>query len=547
MLDQDWETVVNALEEAFAANRNKSDEELPDEYTIPDYSSLLLENGDKALFSDDDYEKAIREYKAALFQWRTKYGHPSKDYSLTVDAKDKLRAYVELLIDIHDGNAISNDISFLDSDVRRFVNHYMTILEKHDRHDEVVEETEELIAIIEDYLQKDVKLGRKTEYSYYPTMQYGNQHPLMSSSELNAYRIIKVIIPKLYQFACLDEISYLANQKGQSNQDFEKLKLLALKKALNLDNTEYRNLYLALQQADEKRKWHILAETSKVQNDIQNIKRQLLINGKIPLLGYYTNWKTLSYLLPEESADKANPFIGRLSVMHISYMNDPMEGTVIDEYIYENKQLSGRRETDQPYAFVKCFTEKIDDLPMWKMYGDNAEGCCLVIDWDETKKLNRGRGINLYRICYLSKKKGKYEYVQNENDEAIKGMKALLETLKKDVAALSRIEGASSLSKTMLGSIAYLFKEKTYSYEKEARVLYSFNSFNSQIHMTDQEPPRLFVYTDYQVAIKELILGPKFRDIYLWSPYIKSRIESLNKSVNQETPTKITISDINYR
>lgn len=40
-----------------------------------------------------------------------------------------------------------------------------------------------------------------------------------------------------------------------------------------------------------------------------------------------------------------------------------------------------RKNARYPYVFIKCFTPQIDFLPMWEMYGDYAEGCCLVIDW----------------------------------------------------------------------------------------------------------------------------------------------------------------------
>ena len=40
-----------------------------------------------------------------------------------------------------------------------------------------------------------------------------------------------------------------------------------------------------------------------------------------------------------------------------------------------------------PYVFVKCFTPRVDYLPMWEMWRP-CVGCCLMGDWETTKNLS---------------------------------------------------------------------------------------------------------------------------------------------------------------
>ena len=119
--------------------------------------------------------------------------------------------------------------------------------------------------------------------------------------------------------------------------------------------------------------------------------------------------------------------------------------------------------------------------------------------------------------------------------------------MRKDASELKKYEGEWLLTNSLLESVVYLFKDSSYSYEKEARVLYSYANYSKRIKNTNQSPPKLFVYTDYCVAIDELILGPKFEDVYLWSPFIKSQLEKMNKITGQMEMTKLTLSVINYR
>ena len=137
-------------------------------------------------------------------------------------------------------------------------------------------------------------------------------------------------------------------------------------------------------------------------------------------------------------------------------------------------------------------------------------------------------------------------------------MASLLDGLKKDVINLMGVYDDVHLLQLLLSSITYLFKDSSYSYEKEARIMYSYNRINPQMKLTEQDPPKLYVYPDYRVIVKELILGPRFQDIYLWLPFIRMQLEKMNEVTNKELSenkakitkphtTKLSLSEINYR
>ena len=103
-------------------------------------------------------------------------------------------------------------------------------------------------------------------------------------------------------------------------------------------------------------------------------------------VAYYTSYETLGKMLPDTADNDDN--VGKLSIMHVAYMNDPNEGKILGRWIVGDKIGSGRDLASYPYVFIKCFTTRIDDLPMWEMYGDHAEGCCIVFDMKEIMQRN---------------------------------------------------------------------------------------------------------------------------------------------------------------
>ena len=263
-------------------------------------------------------------------------------------------------------------------------------------------------------------------------------------------------------------------------------------------------------------------------------------------LAYYTSVDTFSFMLPFKAAEG---MLGRLSIMNIAYMNDPNEGKTLQKYLFSGQiPFEGdgkqRKNARYPYVYIKCFTPQIDFLPMWEMYGDHAQGCCLVIDW---KKISEaGTDVPLYNMCYLSKVGKEYKVEQQYNmnlsscekiEKSLKQLSVLCKSiLKEDYEILNPLQN-------ILNEILYLFKDASYSYEREVRICYQYPEVNSEFEHTPGEFGKLYVATNFLISLKEIILGPKFLNRTDVIPYLQEQVDVMCQKLDMNVP-KITLSDI---
>lgn len=98
----------------------------------------------------------------------------------------------------------------------------------------------------------------------------------------------------------------------------------------------------------------------------------------------------------------------------------------------------------------------------------------------------------------------------------------------------------------ILGMLVYLFKDNSYYYEQECRILYEFSECQNIIRHTNEEYPLLFIQMDFPVQLKEIILGPKFENLSREIPYIQEQVEEMCRRTGIRMP-EIMISDIDYR
>lgn len=270
-------------------------------------------------------------------------------------------------------------------------------------------------------------------------------------------------------------------------------------------------------------------------------------------IAYYTSTEVFSYMLPEKCTGSKKERLGKLTVMHLSYMNDPNEGQTLRKALYGpefGSDRSGRKALNVPYVFVKCFSPRIDYLPMWEMYGDHARGCCLTIDWNASKMHVDEDEPTLYRVCYLHKMyDGTYAIQRVDNQEL--GADTCTR-IQKQLYQLAKI--SESLSGTaqehfdeLLGKALYLFKDSSYSYEQELRVIYQTKE--GILHTEPKregDKPWLFVQTPFPLQLNEVILGPKFPDVSTQVPYLQQQLDEMCEKTSTRMP-RITLSEIDYR
>ena len=266
-------------------------------------------------------------------------------------------------------------------------------------------------------------------------------------------------------------------------------------------------------------------------------------------IAYYTSAEVFSYMLPEKCTEEDDTAdrLGKLTVMHLSYMNDPNEGKTLQKAIYGPSYgalQKGRKPLDVPFVFVKCFSPRIDYLPMWEMYGDHARGCCLVIDWETSKWMEEEAEPVLYHVCYLRKQGNSYVVLNEDNEKLSRSCRAINSQLQELHNVAEEIaEQDRRYLDDVLGKVLYLFKDSSYSYEQELRVIYQTKD---NILHTDGDRPWLFVQTPFPLQLDEVILGPKFPDVSTRVPYLQEQLDLMCEKTGTEKP-RITLSEIDYR
>ena len=270
----------------------------------------------------------------------------------------------------------------------------------------------------------------------------------------------------------------------------------------------------------------------------------LRTNSETVQAAYYTSYDTFAFMFPDNCTSMGDNECGRLSVMNISYMNDPNEGSIVRRQIYGKKIFASRykerRKFDSPCVFIKCFTSMVDYLPMWKMYGGNAEGVCIVFNWaGETNH-------SLYHVCYINKNSRGYS-IRKEDNKSINSsaVNEAITQIKKLYSKIQSVEDRETFDR-ILDPVSYLFKDASYSYEQEMRIMYRLDYGSPIIRKTKHSPPMLYVLHDTFLEIDEIILGPKFVNVASAIPYMKQQIRIICDKNGVKTPA-ITRSNIDFQ
>jgi len=115
--------------------------------------------------------------------------------------------------------------------------------------------------------------------------------------------------------------------------------------------------------------------------------------GDIKEIAKYTSFETLVTVLKS----------GKMRMNSIVSMNDKTETDFLDEAFRSYKEDFEYDYDKYLFAdkeFITSFTTRIDDLDMWRFYGDNARGVCMVFERDSK------RDDELYKIKYVEPAQG---------------------------------------------------------------------------------------------------------------------------------------------
>lgn len=267
--------------------------------------------------------------------------------------------------------------------------------------------------------------------------------------------------------------------------------------------------------ADDKRKL-IIEQVSKVYGNSIS-KNDILYDpaAECYLFKEDTECRILENLLPEkadniEEIAKYTTFEGLVAILKsgkirmnsIVSMNDKTETDFLGDVIRNYKEDYEQDYDKYLFAdkeFITSFTSRIDDLDMWRLYGDNARGVCIVFERDGKKK------DELYKIRYIF-----------PESEELKRAEALMEALK---------EKGIKFRLNQLHKYRHYLKHTDYQAEEETRLL--MDSENPDGWFINRENGILTPYVeriirksgdleeeDYPFRLRRIILGPSIREQY---------------------------------
>lgn len=299
----------------------------------------------------------------------------------------------------------------------------------------------------------------------------------------------------------------------------------------------------------------ILAHIVKMYSYILKIKESHLFTWResrtiIPY--HYTKLNTLNCLLMKENEKKP-----KLRLWNSIYMNDAYEGKIFDELLgyavslknkstltsdnvekINDRNLNIMKQMDSN-VYITSFSTEENSFQMWSIYGDNERGAAIRFDddffgirdkYEDPVLDNKGDEYSLYRVKYfdMSKEKLKSETELLDNlYEIWKHMNAVemrLEELRQiNTNRDSSFKSAETEVKTFIADrineIRFLFKTKSYEYEKELRLIQC--SHKPDIDNINFQIPRLYINVERKIENVDVKIGSKLenqqrKDLYVW-------------------------------
>ncbi len=186
---------------------------------------------------------------------------------------------------------------------------------------------------------------------------------------------------------------------------------------------------------------------------------------------------------------------GKLYLNNIMNMNDKTEGAYYDSYLSGPDKNTDVSANMIEYFIMSCSdTKKASDFDMWRLYGNDTKGCCILFSYNKSKSYD----FKIFPISY-ARKDGKHPEVEFINNLVTK--------------ALDRGE---RIVIKRLDEWKLFFKPYEYHNEKEIRILRSYgqntNGFEEEYFINEQygiaSKSLAFGFNDFPLKLDKIILGP---------------------------------------
>lgn len=330
---------------------------------------------------------------------------------------------------------------------------------------------------------------------------------------------------------------------------------------------DYREVYLNIKKEQIKKelfkgKNHSLIPSISMILALLNIPPNEL--KKIPL-AHYTSPNVCNKLFNIQSNEPAgeNKSESLMRIGSSTYMNDPSEGKGLLELLnIPEWELENKAYCSTSNAFFTCFSNRINDLNQFRLYGKEdgveASGCCLVFNkkgnWlkepnisssflgimgKTTSSLNiekierptKNENLPLYQVAYIAYKD---EYISDENFDILlpdqnnpkfgirlksvgankNWHKFRIKQLEKVLCELiTYFKDKKSIKNNeiyYLEYIRYLFKDFAFRDEEEFRLLKIVPMNSEEIEYCENTNSIYLPYANVQNMVDEVILGTNY-------------------------------------
>lgn len=310
-------------------------------------------------------------------------------------------------------------------------------------------------------------------------------------------------------------------------------------------------------------------------------------------VAHFTTLKTLRSMLPDEGSSIN---IGNhLRLYNAAYMNDPQEGHRLLDIGNSQSKLLGEYFDNsgsdkqglitwngREYSvYIGAFTLEVDRLDLWRAYGNDGDGYCIVtplsvfsqpqqhliqnavaaefvnllnptepqmgpIDAPNSASLQ----LNTIKASIEHRKPlGLYHVVYNKKEavttlEKLEGPLLKIKNIKAEIN--NGKEKINALVQAIISDIIFLYKNDEYRTEKEARMVVAYDISAETLEMDDQNPPHIFTESEpflFNTDGSRIIIGPKVEDKTAAELYLNF---SLSRNGYLQT-TLVERSKVRYR
>jgi TPR repeat protein len=257
-------------------------------------------------------------------------------------------------------------------------------------------------------------------------------------------------------------------------------------------------------------------------------------------VAHFTTIEVLESMLPTERSPGRST--NRLRLYNFAYMNDPTEGKrLLDEGIPGSALLreffQEGGDADNPLSweehetsvYIGSFTFKGDELDMWRAYGRDGTGYCVVAPLEafDQEFLNEPEPLHGGEVVKVSAELSKSaEYlprtlyaIRYEDEDVTSTLGELRSSLSKLKGKRQGLGDASEvldrIVRLIVSQILYLYKNDQYKSEKEARLVGDFDISTGFLNLDARKPGRVFVESSdflFRHDGSLIVVGPKVLD-----------------------------------